>query len=173
MLREFHHWGKIDRGARAFSPLIVALLLVIVSMVPFHLNNFGAIMPSVGLMAVFYWAVYRPDLFGPGAAACLGLLQDVLSGVPLGLNALLYVAAYGTVVTQRQLFLAHSFFVLWWGYAFLMLLAAGFGWVTHCCLLGRLIPFDPALFQALAGMALFPPVVWICHRVQRGFLGGL
>ncbi len=173
MVGSFNHWGKVDRGARAFSPLVVALLLVIVSMVPFHLNNFGAIMPSIGLMTVFYWAVYRPDLFGPGAAACLGLLQDVLTGAPLGFNALLCVAAYGTVVTQRQLFLAHSFLVLWWGYALLALLAAAIGWLTYCLLQRALIPFDPALFQALAGMALFPPVAWICHRVQRGFLGGL
>lgn len=165
--------GKLDRGARTLSPLIVALLLVLLSMVPFRLNNFGAIMPSIGLMSVFYWAVYRPDLFGPFAAFCLGLLQDVISGAPLGLNALICLITYGTVVGQRQLFLAHSFFVLWWGYALVAVLASALAWVAHSAFYASFIPLEPALFQSLVGMALFPLVAWICHRVQRGFLGGL
>jgi rod shape-determining protein MreD len=165
--------GKLDRSARTLSPLIVALLLALVSMVPVRLNHFGSIVPSIGLMAVFYWAVWRPDLFGPVAAFCLGFVHDVLSGAPVGLNALICLLAYGSVVNQRQLFLAHSFFVLWWGYALVALFAAATAWLAHSLLQGVLVPFEPALFQAFAGMALFPVVAWICHRVQHGFLGGL
>lgn len=166
-------WSKLDRAARSLSPLIIALFMVIITMVPLHLNNFGAIMPSIGLMAVFYWSIYRPDLFGPGSAFSLGFVYDTLSGAPLGLNSLLFLIAFGTLVHQRQLFLAHSFLVLWWGYAILITLVAAVSWGFYCLINETLIPIMPALFQTIAGLALFPPIAWIFHWVQRGFLDGL
>ena len=166
-------WQKLDRGARSASPLIVGLLLALIGMVPLHLQDFGTIVPSIALMTVFYWAVYRPDLFGPVAAALLGFVHDVISGAPLGLNTLVCLLTYSSVSSQRQLFLAHAFFILWWGYALTALLAGALSWAISCMLKGGIIPFDAVLFQAAAGIALFPPIAWIFGRIQRGWLSGL
>lgn len=166
-------WQKLDRGARSLSPLLVALLLMMVFMVPFHLSHSGTISPSIALMAVFYWAVYRPDLVGPVAIALLGFVHDVLSGAPLGLNVLLYLIVYGSVAVQRQLFLAHGFLILWWGYALTTLLTGCVVWALYSALHVSLIPFGAVLYQVIAGIALFPLVSWLFGRVQQAFLSGL
>lgn len=160
-------WQKLDRGARSSAPFIAALLFTLLGMVPLRLPDYGTIAPSFALMAVFYWAVYRPDLLGPIAAAVLGFIYDVLSGAPLGLHTLVCLLTYSSVVSQRQLFLAHSFFILWWGYALTTLLAGALAWGLTCLVHWHFIAFDAVLFQAAAGIALFPPVAWVLGRIQR------
>lgn len=159
-------WQKLDRGLRNAAPAMTTLLLMLVSMVPLHLG-FGTIIPSISLMASFYWAVYRPDLFGPLSAFLLGLIADTLSGAPLGLNALINLITYGSVLSQRQLFLAHSFVILWWGYALVAGLAGGMNWLIASIGSASWMSFEPALFQVIAGLALFPLVAWLYGRLQR------
>jgi rod shape-determining protein MreD len=166
-------WQKLDRALRSSAPFVAALILTLLGMVPLRLTDFGTIAPSLALMAVFYWGVYRPDLLGPVAAGLLGFVHDVLSGAPLGLYTLVCLVTYSSVVSQRQLFLAHSFFILWWGYALTALLAGTLAWLISCLLHWGLIPFNAVLFQAVAGIALFPPVAWLLGRIQRGLLSSL
>lgn len=173
MMLTIDGWQKLDRGARMISPVVVALLLMFVLMVPLHLPNFGTIAPSIALMTVFYWAVYRPDLVGPIAAGILGFVQDSLSGAPLGMNAIVYLLVYQSVVSQRQLFLAHGFFILWWGFALTAVISGFVTWGIHSMLHLDLVPFDPVLYQAAATISLFPAVAWLYGKVQRSFLSGL
>jgi rod shape-determining protein MreD len=161
-------WQKLDRSLRNAAPAITTLLMMLVSMVPLHLSGFGTIIPSISLMASFYWAVYRPDLFGPLAAFLLGLVADTISGSPLGLNSLLNLVTYASVLSQRQLFLAHSFIILWWGYALVAVLAGIVGWIVYSIGTGSWLSLEPALFQAIAGLAIFPLVAWLYGRLQRG-----
>ena len=166
-------WQKLDRGARTLSPVVVALLLMLLLMVPLRLPNFGTIAPPIVLMATFYWAVYRPDLVGPVAIGGLGLVQDVIAGTPIGMNAFICLIAYSTVVSQRQLFLAHGFFILWWGFALTALIAGFMGWAINSVMHFAMVPFDPVLYQSAAAISLFPPAAWLFGRVQRAFLTGL
>lgn len=166
-------WQKLDRTARLASPVLVGLLLMLFFMVPLRLPNFGTITPPIALMIIFYWAVYRPDLVGPVSVGLLGFIQDAISGTPLGMNALVFLIAYSSVVSQRQLFLAHGFFILWWGFMLTALLAGFFAWVINSATQLSMIPFDAVLYQAIAGIALFPPAAWLFGRVQRAFLPGI
>lgn len=166
-------WQKLDRGARTLSPVLFALLLMLVFMVPLHLPNFGTIAPSIALMAVFYWAVYRPDLVGPVSVGLLGFIQDAISGAPLGMNALICLLVYSTVVSQRQLFLAHGFFILWWGFMLTTLIAGLMGWAVTSVMHFEMVRFSPVLYQAAASISLFPPAAWLFGKIQRAFLSGL
>lgn len=166
-------WQKLDRGARILSPVLVAVMLMFIMMVPLRLPNFGTIAPSIALMAVFYWAVYRPDLIGPVAVGLMGFLQDAISGAPLGMNAMVCLLVYSSVVSQRQLFLAHGFLILWWGFTLTALIAGLMTWAIHSFLHFDIVPFDPVLYQAAAGISLFPAVAWLFGKVQRSFLSGV
>lgn len=166
-------WQKLDRGARSLSPLIVTLLLMFLLMVPLRLPNFGTIAPSVALMSVFFWAIYRPDLLGPLAVGLLGLVQDTMAGTPLGMSSLIFLLVHSSVVNQSQLFLAHGFFILWWGFTLTALLTGLAVWLFNSLLHVDMVPFDPVLYQAAATISLFPAAAWLFTRVQRAFLQGL
>jgi hypothetical protein len=41
------------------------------------------------------------------------------------------------------------------------------GWIVHSIGTGSWLSLEPALFQAIAGVALFPLVAWLYSRLQR------
>ncbi len=104
--------------------MAVTVALMLVGMAPLHLPNYASVAPALPLMALYYWVIHRPDLLRPSLAFGLGLLQDLLSGTPLGMTPMIYVLVYWGVLTQRRFFLGTSFAMLWFGFA---LIAFGAG----------------------------------------------
>jgi rod shape-determining protein MreD len=160
----------VDRGARNAAPVLVTLLLMLAGMTPLRLPQFGSILPPLALMAVYYWAVHRPDLMRPMVAFGIGALQDLLSGAPMGVTPLTFMIAYWVSLTQRRLFLGTSFLLLWTGFAVVAAVAAIVQWVAYSALAGSFVAAPTAVFQAALAIGLFPLPAWLFMRVQRAFL---
>jgi rod shape-determining protein MreD len=163
-------WHFVDRSARNIAPVAVTLLLMLAGMTPLRLPQFESIAPPLTLMAVYYWAVHRPDLMRPAVAFLIGVLQDLLSGAPLGVTPLAFMIAYWVSLTQRQLFLGTSFLLMWLGFAGVAVVAGAVQWLAYSALAGNLLGPEPALFQAVLAIGLFPLPAWLFMRVQRAFL---
>ena len=161
---------RIDKLARNLTPLVVSLLLVMFSVIPIHIPFYGPIAANVGVMAVFYWVVYRPELIPPLAAFLLGLWQDIMVGTPLGLNALILLVVQMALVAQRRFFQGKSFLVVWWAFAMIAFLAAMLGWMMTMALYTMWLSPTPAVFQLLLTVALYPFVTWILARTQHAVL---
>ena len=95
-------WIKLDNFARSLAPGLITLLLILLSVMPTKIPGWSHIAPALVLMSVYYWAIYRPDLLPLPAVFALGLIQDVLAGTPIGINAFTLLVAYGLVVSQRR-----------------------------------------------------------------------
>lgn len=165
-------WQRLDKTGRNLAPIAVTVMLLLVGMVPLRLPSYTEVAPALTLMAVYYWGIHRPDLLRPGVVFAVGLLQDLLSGGPLGLNALTLVCVHWTVLSQRRFFLANTFALLWLGFVLIVLGAALLQWVAVCALSATLMPLAAPFFQALLTMALFPVFAWLFIRVHRAFLHG-
>jgi rod shape-determining protein MreD len=163
-------WHRVDKSARNSAPFAVTVLLMLVGMTPLHLPQFGMITPPLTLMAVYYWAVHRPDLLRPMVAFGLGVLQDLLAGAPLGVSSLTFMVAYWVSLTQRRFFLGASFLMMWWGFLLVAIVASLVQWLGYSALAGRLVQVEPALFQCAVAIGLFPLPAWLFMRVQRSFL---
>ncbi len=161
---------RLDTWTRASSPLALTLMIVILNVVPMRLPDFAVITPDFVLMAAFYWIVHRPDLMRPWGVFCVGLLSDILSGTPLGVNALILLFAHWAIVSQHKVFRGKSFVLLWCGFA---LVAAGAKLLTMVLALavghGFINPVVQIVQYALT-VALYPPVALIMGRAQRAFL---
>ena len=64
-----------------------------------RIPGYAEIAPVLALMAVYHWAIYRPNLMPLWSIFVLGVLQDLLSGVPLGLYILVFLTVYGVVLS--------------------------------------------------------------------------
>lgn len=72
--------------------LLIAITLSAMEL-PFHTPRwFVLLRPEWVLLAVFYWAVERPDRVPMVFVWLLGLILDVLQGSPLGVNGLCLAA---------------------------------------------------------------------------------
>ncbi|MEI8396762.1 MAG: rod shape-determining protein MreD [Rhodospirillaceae bacterium] len=163
-------WQRLDQSGRSLAPAAVTVMLVLLGMVPVYLPGYERVVPSLALMSVYYWAIHRPDLIRPSAAFAIGLLQDILSGTPLGMTALVLVLCHWLVVIQRAFFLADSFVVLWTGFGFIMFGSVFVQWLAYSMLTQMIVPIQAPLFQALLTLAIFPMFAWLFIRVHRAFL---
>jgi rod shape-determining protein MreD len=145
-------------------------MLLLLAMVPLYLPGYETVAPALALMSVYYWAIHRPDLIRPSVAFAIGLLQDMLTGAPLGMTALVLVLCHWVVVSQRSFFLANSFVLLWVGFAFIVFGAALVQWLAFSMLALTVMPLEAALCQAALTLALFPIFAWLFIRVHRAFL---
>src|SRR3546814_20093008 len=60
---------------------------LLLSFVPIGRIFGSSSMPDFALMAIYYWAVVRPNMFPVYAVFVVGLLTDLLSAGPIGLWA--------------------------------------------------------------------------------------
>jgi rod shape-determining protein MreD len=157
---------RMDAAARNLFPVGLALAALLIGGVPLYLPGYGAVAPNLALMAVFYWAIYRPDLFPAAVAFGVGLIQDALMGTPLGLNALVLLCVHGVVVTQRRFFQGKTFAVVWSAFSVVAFAAAFTGWLLVMMLGGVLIAPWPGLFSMGLTVALYPFATWLLARVH-------
>lgn len=149
-------WSNLDTAARNVAPFLMTLALVVVGQLPFSLPGPASVTPFFVLMAVYYWELHRPDLLPVLAVFPIGLLQDVLEGEPLGVNAFVLVAVIWVVVSQQRFFKGKSFLVVWWGFALVALLAAVLRWALISVLFGIAIPPWTVAFELVLTVALYP-----------------
>lgn len=158
------HWG------RRFVPMAVTLLLLVVCHAPGVFVTLAPVMPPLALMAVFYWAVHRPDWFGVVSAFILGLLVDILLGAPLGISAGLYAVSHILLTQQQRFFKGTTFPLVWAGYGITQLFVTAGQALLWWIVLDR-TPLPMTLLTAnVLGLLLFPPVCWILSRLHRALV---
>ena len=142
-------WHRLDLWARNATPFGIAVLLVILNVVPTPILDYAAVTPTLALIAVYHWAIYRPNLLPLTAVFVIGLLQDILSGAPLGVYVLVFLTAYGAVLSQRRFLAGKSFLIYWLGFSITAFGAGIESWIS---------------------LGLFPIVAWLFLRWQQAFL---
>jgi rod shape-determining protein MreD len=161
---------SLDRIARNVLPGMLGVLLVLLSTIPFYIPGYGTMAANLVLMAVFYWAVHRPDLLPPVTVFLIGLLQDILVGMPPGMNVLLLLAVRTLAVSQGRVFRGRSFVILWWGFGMVAVASAFVLWGLTSVYVFALVDPVPGLFQAAITTALFPFLAGFFTWMQQKLL---
>ena len=151
-------------------PVATILLLVFIMIVPWRLPGFGPITPAFTLMAVFYWSIYRPDRLPYVATFCLGIVQDLLSGMPLGMTPLVLLIVQGILISQRRFLLGKSFLVVWWGFMIVAPTAAILSWTVGTMFFGALLAPVPIVVQVVMTVLLYPALTWLFDRAHQAML---
>jgi rod shape-determining protein MreD len=156
----------LDARLRALAPFAVAAAAVLLDVQPLLGLGPWGITPFSTLCAVYFWSLYRPDLFSPAAAFATGILYDALAGLPLGLTALVLLLVRQLVVVQQRFFLARSFPVVWCCFLLLAPAAEIARWLLISLWWGRLFDLAPVVLSLLLTMALYPLASLLLTRVH-------
>ena len=160
-------WQRLDHGGRLVLPVMTAIAAALLGSIVWPLPHLGSVAPPLALMTVYYWSLHRPDLFRPSMAFAIGLLNDVINFLPLGLSGLLFVAAHQIVFRQRRFFIGHSFFMMWFGFVLTVIVVLFLQWLMMSIIGWHLIPVLPVLMQTIFAIALFPLPCWLLIVLQR------
>ncbi|MFM2045402.1 MAG: putative rod shape-determining protein MreD [Pseudomonadota bacterium] len=163
-------WHRLDQTGRNILPVALTVVMMLVAMVPVPLPGYSVVAPPLALMAVFYWTIHRPDLLRPLAAFLIGLLQDLLSGAPLGMTPLIYTLVYWLLINNRRFFLGSGFAMLWWGFALVAAGASVVQWAAYSLIQATVLDMTVLAFQTLVAIAIFPLPAWALMRAHRAFL---
>lgn len=163
-------WYRVDRFARDLTPFALTFLLLIVNAMPFHVPGFAQVAPLLPMIGIYFWAVYRPDLMPATAVFMIGILHDFLSGLPVGVSALVFLLVLGAALAQRSFFFGKSFMIVWFGFVMVAAGALALEWVAMSLISGSIIQARSALYQYGLTVALFPFLAWLFTRWQHAFL---
>jgi len=163
-------WHRVDRFARDLTPFALTFLLLVISAIPFHIPGFAQVAPLLSMIGVYFWAVYRPDLMPAAAVFLIGLVHDFLSGLPVGISALIFLVVLGAALAQRSFFFGKSFVIVWIGFTFVAAGALALEWLLLSIVSGELIQVRSALYQFGLTIAVFPVLSWMFTRWSQAFL---
>jgi rod shape-determining protein MreD len=161
----------VDNVVARLVPVATTAAAAVLSIQPVHVPGYAALAPAFMLMAVYHWAIYRPDLLPPFAVFVIGIAHDLLAGGPPGVVALLLLLARAVVLRYRRWFPDRSFPFVWGGFALLAAAAMLGLWLLDSLLEARLAEFRGGIFRAVLTISLFPIASFLLGRTQRALMG--
>ncbi len=163
---------QVDSVVSRLIPVATTAAAAILSIQPVHLPSYAALTPAFMLMAVYHWAIYRPDLLPSSAVFLIGISHDLLAGGSLGVTAVVLLLARAVVVRYRRWFPDRAFPFVWGGFALLTAAAMLALWLLHSLLEAEAVEFRSSVFRAALTISLFPFASFLLGRTQRALMSG-
>lgn len=152
---------------RLLPALTVFALMLVVAMPKYGLT-LQRIMPLLPLLAISYWSLYRPQMFGAPTIFVLGLLYDGMTGSPMGWHALWWLAARMLLRHARQQIREEGFVVAWIAVALLTFVLLSLEWLIRISMDHAVYSLFPLLMQWALTVALYPGIHATLHALERG-----
>lgn len=136
----------------------LVLLLFFLSLISFSIPMTEMIRPYFILMAIYYWAVYRPTLLNAVIIFFLGIFYDLILGFPLALHAALFLIVHWIIRNQRTYFLGQSYVIVWIGFIITCFSVLVLEYIFFSIYLGHILSFT-GLLNTLVLTSLFYPLI--------------
>jgi rod shape-determining protein MreD len=147
---------SMSRLMKAATPTLLGLFGVFLLALPVRIAEGHIPTPLLPLVIVFFWSIYGPNYLPAASVFAIGLLQDFLSGGPLGLWPGVYLFTQYMVLSQRSYFLGREQKVVWFGFAFAAASAALIIWLVMSLMSGTLLPFWGLVGQMTVTIVSYP-----------------
>lgn len=158
---------RLDMAARHAFPTSCTILLMLLCLAPFGVDNQAALLPAVTLASVWFWSLFRPAAMPPPVVFVIGLLLDLLGYQPLGVGVLTALVVHGFAVRWRRRLAPQGFLAIWLVFAAVAGPAAMLIWAFTMLLTLHLLPPGPALFEAVLAAALYPALAVLLAHAHR------
>ena len=152
--------------ARRSFPGASTALLLLLSSGPLGLPGQAQLQGALALGCVFFWSLFRPASLPPLLVFALGLLADLLSYGPVGIDVLTLLIAHGLAMLWRRDLARQGALLIWLAFVAVAAGAAALQWALTSLLTFRLMPMAPALFQAALSAGLYPPLAAALARAH-------
>lgn len=157
----------LSRLAKAATPTLVGLFGVVLLALPVRLFAGLVPTPAIPLIAVYFWSIYGPGYLPSASVFAIGLLQDFLTGGPLGLWPAVYLFTQYVVLSQRSYFAGREMKVVWAGFGFAAAGAALMIWLVMSLMSGAALPVLGLAYQSAITVAAYPLFAAMFGRLHR------
>ena len=161
--------GEGPVPAAEFVPATSVVVGILFCALPIVVEN--GWFPDIGFLMLIAWRLRRPDVWPAWWAAILGLLNDALSGSPIGLSVAVWTGAMLLTEIAERRILWKDYWIEWALAALLIAMNEAAEWQVAAWM-GARVPFTavvPPLFISVAAFPIFAwAVAWIdSWRLRR------
>ncbi len=153
--------SRIVRGTSVFVPTVVGFFAVIAVVMPYGSAGGIPLAPLFPLAAIYFFVLTRPAMMTPISVFAIGVMQDLLSGGPLGLWAVAYLAGYSVAMSLRLLFIGRSAGAAWPGFLIVVAVSGIAVWILASLFYQAFVPVVPIAAQMLITAGVFPILAWV------------
>ena len=157
----------IDSAVRRSFPLATTFIGALAGLIAIPAPDYSQVAPAFTLIAVYCWSIWRPDLMPLLGVFLIGLFEDVMRGLPLGVTALLLLTTAAFVQSQRGFVFGKSFDLFWVVFGLIVMGWLAVEWIALSILLGHLLDPSAAFFRCLLTIGLLPVGAAMLLAVQR------
>lgn len=150
--------GQRDGASTSFIPVILLLTFMLMAKAPVG-QWFGVVpMPALTIIVIFFWSVVDEYRLPVGILFTFGIFEDLLSGTPIGLWALLFLGMHFYVSSQRRVLARASFITNWISFGILSLVLFLILYLVVGLDAGKNPPISVLLVPYVLTLAFFPPM---------------
>lgn len=123
--------------------------------------------PFFPLIALFIWSVRHPRFVPPWLIFITGILQDLLTGGPLGMWAIAYLLAFAIARLRSTEPSSREFVLLVARFSVMTAIATLIAWIAGSLSIGQ--PADPAslVTEGVITLIVFPAFCWLFARKRE------
>jgi len=148
-------------------PVGVGIICVLIPVLPIHLPNGMNLVPLLLLVLIYFWSVHQPAFLSPVMVFLLGLFQDIVSGDPIGMAALVYLVVQGLILSQRRVFKGLSFALVWLGLGLASLCYVFLIWLAATLYSWQIAPVLGLGVQWLMTIVLYPVIGAVFTKIHH------
>ena len=143
------------------------LFLFLLGVTSFGFSFDETVRPYFFIICIYFWSIYRPTLMSPVYVFILGLLFDILLGLPLGLHALLFVVLQWGIRDQRLFFLGQPYMIVWIGFAFTCFTMMSAEWLFFSIISEGVHDFQKVIYGTVISTLIFPLITLLFNVIYR------
>lgn len=157
----------IDLGVRRSFPLVTTFIASLAGLIAIPAPDYSQIAPAFVLIAVYCWSIWRPSLMPLLGVFLIGLFEDLMRGLPLGVTAILLLSTAAFVQSQRGFVFGKSFDLFWFVFALIAVAWLAIEWLILSSLLSDILDPTAAFFRTMITVGLLPVGAALLLAVQR------
>jgi rod shape-determining protein MreD len=162
---------RIGEGPRRLAWLIPAASVVGASLLHvLPIVSTSGWYPDFAFLTLIAWRLLRADPWPAWWAAPLGLVNDLVAGLPVGLSVFLWSAAMLLLDLLDRRTMWRDYWIEWILAALMLLVSVWVHWRVASAI-GVRAPFATLMPHLLISIFVFPIVAWVVGTIDRWRLG--
>ena len=162
---------RIGQGPKAFAVFLPAATVILASLLAaLPIVSAGGWYPDFGFLVLISWRLLRSDPWPGWWAGPLGLVNDLLTGGPVGLSVALWSATMLALDLVDRRTMWRDYWIEWGLAAVLIAINEWLQW-RIAALGGARVPVQAIVPPLVLSICVFPLSAWLVSRADRWRLG--
>lgn len=155
---------------KGLVPFLLTLFFILLNFIPTHLPLAHFFRPDVAMVCVYFWVLYRPDLFGLMSIIVLGIAVDTLSGLPFGVHLFVFLIAYLLTIIYGRYVYAKSFSISWFGFVLVLAGSLVSKWLLLSIYYKTFLLFSHIILTFIVTILIYPFIAYLNIVIQNKYL---